>query len=143
MKKLLLLSISIAMIATVAVAQDQKQEQKSTTEVKPAVQEQKPQEAKDPKVERAEWEKKLKAELKLTDEQSAKFDALSKEYSDKMDAVLQDASLDKNAQKEKKMALKKEKEEKLLQFLTPEQQATYKAIIEKKKKEMEAPKQSS
>ncbi|HKB44582.1 MAG TPA: hypothetical protein VKC90_09330 [Chitinophagaceae bacterium] len=141
MKKLLLLSIGTAMIAAVAIAQDQKQE-KAAQEVKPAVvQDQKTQEQKDPKQAHAEWEKQLKADLKLTDEQAGKFDALNKEYNDKMDVLMQDASfasLDKDAQKEKKMALKKEKETKLLEFLTPEQQITYKTIIEKKKKEMEA-----
>ena len=35
------------------------------------------------------------------------------------------------------MALKKEKEAKLFEFLTPEQQTTYKELIEKRKKEME------
>src|SRR5438477_12319372 len=103
MKKLLLLSIGIAMITTAAMAQDQKQEQKAATEVKPAVQEQKAQDQKDPKQARAEWEKQLKADLKLTDEQSGKFEALNKEYNDKMDALMQDASftsLDKDAQKE-------------------------------------------
>jgi len=147
MKKLLLLSIGIAMITTAAMAQDQKQEQKAVTEVKPAAQEQKTQEQKDPKQARAEWEKQLKADLKLTDEQAGKFEALNKEYNDKMDALMQDASfasLDKEAQKEKKMALKKEKETKLLEFLTPEQQTTYKTIIEKKMKEMQpAPKTGS
>ena len=45
---------------------------------------------------------------------------------------------DKEALKEKKMALKKEKEAKLLAILTAEQQTKYKELIEKKKKEMEA-----
>ena len=43
----------------------------------------------------------------------------------------------KDVQKEKKMALKQEKEERFLAFLTPEQQTKYKEIIEAKKKEME------
>jgi Spy/CpxP family protein refolding chaperone len=139
MKKVLLLSIGIAMISAFAIAQDQK----ATQDVKPPVVEQKSQNQKDPKQERADWEKKLKAELKLTDEQTAKFDALNKEYNDKFDALAQDASLDMNAQKDKKMALKKEKEARLFEFLTPEQQTTYKTIIEKKKKEMESPKSGS
>ena len=42
-----------------------------------------------------------------------------------MDALAQDASLSMDAQKEKKMALKKEKEGKLFEFLTPEQQQKY------------------
>jgi hypothetical protein len=84
----------------------------------------------------AEWDNKIKTELKLTPDQVTKYDALSKEYSDKMDAVKQDASLNEDAQKQKKMELKKEKEGKLQEFLTPDQQTKYKEIIEKKKKDM-------
>jgi len=67
----------------------------------------------------------------------AKFDPLNKEYSDKMTAVAQDATISKEVQKERKMALKKEKEAKLFEFLTPEQQNKYRELIEQKKKEME------
>jgi Spy/CpxP family protein refolding chaperone len=116
MKKFLLCLVITAMVSTVSIAQDQK----------------------DVKQDRTEWEKKLKEELKLTPDQTTKFDALSKEYSDKMDALTSDATLTKEAQKEKKMALKKEKEAKMMEFLTAEQQAKYKEMMEKKKKEMEA-----
>jgi Spy/CpxP family protein refolding chaperone len=116
MKKFLLCLAITAVVSTVAIAQDQK----------------------DVKQERAEWDKKLKDELKLTTDQAVKYDALSKEYGDKMDALMADASLTKEVQKEKKMALKKEKEGKVMEFLTPEQQTKYKEIMEKKKKEMEA-----
>jgi len=54
-----------------------------------------------------------------------------------MSTISQDASLNKDAQKEKKMVLKKEKEAKLFEFLTPAQQTTYKELIEKRKKERE------
>ena len=54
------------------------------------------------------------------------------EYNEKIDAVLADASLAPEAQKEKKMALKKEKEAKLMELFSAEQQAKYKEIIEKK-----------
>lgn len=102
------------------------------------------QDHKDMKKEYAEWDKKVKDELKLTDEQVAKYDALNKEYRDKIDVVLQDASLTKDVQKERKMALKKEKEAKLNEFLTTEQQAKYKELVDKKMKEKEmAPKQGS
>lgn len=118
MKKLLMLMIATAMVTTAALAQmDQK---------------------KDYKKERAEWESKIKTELSLTTDQVAKFDALHKEYNDKMDAIATDATTDKEALKEKKMALKKEKETKLNEILTPEQQTKYKELIEKKKKAMEA-----
>jgi Spy/CpxP family protein refolding chaperone len=116
MKKLLLLLTVIAMVGTVAIAQ----------------------EVKNPKKNKAEWEQKIKTELQLTDEQTVKFDAVNQEFEPKFDAIAQDASLSKEAQKEKKMALKKEKEAKLFEFFTPEQQAKYKEIMEMKKKEMSA-----
>ena len=94
------------------------------------------QETKDYKQDRTEWEKKIKTELNLTAEQAAKFEALNKEYNEKIDAVLADASLAADAQKEKKMALKKEKEAKLMEIFNAEQQAKYKEIMEKKKKEV-------
>jgi len=115
MKKLLLMLTITAFVATAAVAQDQTQTQM--------------------KQNHAEWEKKMKDELKLTADQTTKYDALSKEYKDKMDALQSDATLTKEAQKEKKMALKKEKETKLFEFLTPEQQTKYKSLMERKKTE--------
>lgn len=90
---------------------------------------------------KADWDKKVKTELALTDEQVAKYDAVCKDYGDKIDAVMKDASLTKEAQKEKKMELKKEKQAKLFEFFTPEQQAKYNAMIEKKKAEKPVEKQ--
>lgn len=116
MKKFLLLALITAIVSTTVLAQDQK----------------------DVKQDKTEWEKKVKEELKLSDEQTAKYDALNKEYSDKISALMSDASLADDAKKEKKMALKKEKETKLNEFLTAEQQAKYKEIMERKKKEMAA-----
>ncbi|MBC7828065.1 MAG: hypothetical protein H7122_09980 [Chitinophagaceae bacterium] len=116
MKKLLLLLVVSAMVSATAMAQDQK----------------------DMKQDRTEWEKKIKDELKLTADQTVKYDAVNKEYNDKIDALMSDASLAKDVQKEKKMTLKKEKETKMMEFLTAEQQTKYKEIMEKKKKEMEA-----
>ena len=84
--------------------------------------------------EAADWEKKVKDDLKLTDEQSVKYEAINKEYKEKMDAVMNDAGLAKDVQKEKKMALKKEKQAKLNEFLSVEQQAKYSELMEKKKK---------
>ena len=124
-----------AILATSAVAQD------APTQAQPAA---KPEQAvkatevkkPDMKQERADWEKKIKDELKLTSDQAVKFEALNKEYNEKIDAVLADASLAPEAQKEKKMALKKEKEAKLMELFSAEQQAKYKEFIEKKKKEV-------
>lgn len=117
----MLLLAAAALVSTAALAQPEQKDQKDQ---------------KDYKKERAEWETKIKTELNLTTEQAAKFDALSKEYNEKLEAIAQDATLTPDVQKEKKMALKKEKETKFMELLTTEQQAKYKEIIEKKKKEM-------
>jgi len=111
MKKLLLLALSGLFITTIAVAQEQK----------------------DAKHDPKEWDKKVKTELKLTEDQVVKYDAVSKEYADKIDALKKDATLTKEAQKEKKMELKKEKQTKLFEFFTPEQQTKYTDLMEKKK----------
>jgi Spy/CpxP family protein refolding chaperone len=97
---------------------------------------------KDMKKEKTEWEKKVKDELNLTPEQVEKYDALNKEYDEKFTTISQDASLTKEAQKERIVALKKEKNEKFYEFLTPEQQAKHKEMVDKKMKEKGmAPKQ--
>lgn len=114
MKKLLLVFAITAFAATVSFAQDQK----------------------DMKKDKLEWEKKIKDELKLNPEQAEKYDALNKEYDGKFESLKGDATLTAEAQKERKMSLKKEKEAKLMEILTPEQQTTYRAIMEKKKREM-------
>jgi Na+-transporting NADH:ubiquinone oxidoreductase subunit NqrC len=114
MKKLLLSLLISGMISSVAFAQETK-------------------EAKEAKPDKVEWEKKIRTELNLTQEQTVKYDALNKEYSEKIDLLMKDASLAKEVQKEKKMALKKEKEVKLFEFLTAEQQVKYKEIMDKKK----------
>ena len=112
MKKLLLSLLVTAFAGGAVLAQDQvKQHDKS------------------------EWDKKIKEELKLTPDQVAKYDALNKEYAPRIDAIAKDASLTADVQKEKKMALKKEKEAKFMEILTTDQQAKYKEIIMKKKKE--------
>ena len=94
-------------------------------------------EQKDYKKSQEEWDKKVKEDLKLTSDQVVKYDALNKEYGEKISAVAQDATLSKETQKERKMALKKEKEAKLFEFLTPDQQNKYRELVEQKKKEME------
>ena len=116
MKKLFFLMVAFAFVGTAAMAQLEQKDYKKAQE---------------------EWDKKVKEDLKLTSDQVVKYDALNKEYSDKLSAVAQDATLSKETQKERKMALKKEKEAKLFEFLTPEQQNKYRELIEQKKREME------
>ena len=116
MKKVFFLIVAFAFVGTAAMAQLEQKDYKKSQE---------------------EWNKKVKEDLKLTSDQVVKYDALNKEYGDKMSAVAQDATLSKETQKERKMALKKEKEAKLFEFLTPDQQNKYRELIEQKKKEME------
>ena len=125
MKKVIVLFAMMAIVSAGAYAQNQPAQdpQKST--------QQDPQKA---AADKAEWDRTVKAELKLTPDQVQKYDALSKEFGDKIEALKSDATLDENARKEKKMALKKEKEARLAEFLTPEQQAKYKELVEKKMK---------
>ena len=116
MKKVFFLIVAFAFVGTAAMAQLEQKDHKKSQE---------------------EWDKKVKDDLKLTTDQVAKYDALNKEYSEKISAVAQDATLSKETQKERKMALKKEKEAKLFEFLTPDQQNKYRELIEQKKKEMQ------
>ena len=116
MKKVFFLIVAFAFVGTAAIAQLEQKDYKKSQE---------------------EWDKKVKEDLKLTSEQVVKYDALNKEYSDKISVVAQDPTLSKETQKERKMALKKEKEAKLFEFLTPDQQNKYRELIEQKKKEME------
>lgn len=81
----------------------------------------------------AEWDNKVKTELRLNPDQVSKYNALSKEYQDKTDAVKKDATLTEAQQKQKKLDLQKEQEIKLADFLTQEQLAKYKALMSKRK----------
>jgi Spy/CpxP family protein refolding chaperone len=132
MKKFFLLAIVAIVSASVAIAQEQK-----TAEVKTDKQtDQKAQPSRSEEI-----DKMITAELKLTEAQLEKYNALKKEFSEKKEAIAKDASLSNDVKKEKKGALMKEKETMFLSLLTPEQQAKYterRAEIEKK---LAAPKQ--
>ena len=125
MKKVFVLFAMMAIVSVGAYAQNQPAQDPA----KDAQQD--PQKAAQ---EKAEWDRTVKAELKLTPEQVQKYDAVGKEFGDKIEALKADASLTDDARKEKKMALKKEKEAKLAEFLTAEQQAKYKELVDKKMK---------
>ena len=59
------------------------------------------QENKDRDKQYAEWQQKIKDEVKLSDDQVSKWNALDAEYKDKMNATMQATNLDKDAQKAK------------------------------------------
>lgn len=113
MKRLVLSLMMAGALTCVAVAQDQK----------------------DMKQDAKDWDKKVKTELNLTDEQASKYDAICKEYGGKFDEIKKDAGMSKDAQKAKKMELKKEKQAKMFEFLTPEQQTKYTSLMDQKKAE--------
>lgn len=120
MKKFFVLFAMMAIVSASAIAQDQAHQD--------------PQKAAKDKT---EWDQKVKSELKMSADQSAKFDALNKEFAPKMEAIKSDASLNDEARKEKKMALMKEKQTRLAEFLSADQMTTYKRLVdEKMKKEM-------
>ncbi len=122
MKKYLFLALMSATLSTAAVAQSESQSQSQGQQ-------------QDPKHDREEWDRKVKEELKLTAEQITSYDAISKEFHDKLTALESNSSLDKDAIKQQKMQLKSEKVSRINQILTPEQQTRFKELIDKKKSE--------
>jgi len=64
---------------------------------------------------------RMKKELNLTEEQSAKLDASRKKMHEKMQAIRNDKSLTEEQQKEQRKALRKEQMENLKSILTEEQ----------------------
>jgi Spy/CpxP family protein refolding chaperone len=129
MKKIFLSAVIVSASVCAAYAQDQKTTQPAPQVVKET--DQKSYEAK----QASEWETKLKTELKLTEEQVTKIATLNRDFTEKKEAIVKDASLTDEARKEKKEALKKEKEAKFLEVLTPEQQTKYKLLVEEKMKQ--------
>ena len=128
MKKLLLSFLVACMFCLPAFAQQAQQAQQT--------------QGKDRQAEYAEWQLKIKDELKLTDEQVSRWNALDAEYKEKTNETMQSTTLDKDAQKARMMELRKEKNARFLEILTPEQQVKYTEIIEKKKKDAAAAKPS-
>jgi hypothetical protein len=129
MKKIFLSAVIVSASVCAAYAQDQKTTQPAPQVVKET--DQKSYEAK----QASEWETQLKTELKLSEEQVTKIATLNKDFTEKKEAIVKHASLTDEARKEKKEALKKEKEAKFLEVLTPEQQTKYKLLVEEKMKQ--------
>lgn len=130
MKKILLSAVIVSATVCVAGAQEQKNMQPPTQVAK-----QNDQQSYQAR-QAAEWDNLLKTELKLTDEQATKIAAINKDFAAKKDAILKDATLSDDAKKEKKEALKKDKETKMNEVLTPDQQVKYKQLMDAKMKEM-------
>jgi Spy/CpxP family protein refolding chaperone len=124
MKKTLLTALIISASVSTTFAQDQKQVVSTDiTVVKDADQ-------KSPEVKRAQdWQNTLATELKLTDEQSKKIAELDKAFGERRQAIHNNAILNDEAKKERKMALLKAKEAQFAKLLTPEQQARYKELV--------------
>ena len=137
MKKIILSAVIVSASVCVASAQEQKPVQPPTQVVK-----QNDQESYQAK-QATEWENLLKTELKLTDDQVTKIAAINKDFAEKKDAILKDATLGDDAKKEKKEALKKDRETKMNEVLTPDQQVKYKQLLDAKMKEMEAKKDAT
>ena len=130
MKKILLSAAIVSASVCAAYAQDQK-----TTQQAPPVVKQNDQKAQQAK-QAQEWENLLKTELNLTEDQQAKLAAINKDFNSKKEVILNDPTLSDEAKKEKKMALKKDKEAKTMEVLNPEQQVKYKQLVEEKMKQV-------
>jgi len=136
MKKIMLSAVIIAATVCAARAQEQKTNQQTGPQVVKET-DQKSYEAKQAQ----DWQNLLKTELKLTEDQSTRIAIINKEFADKKDAIMKDATLTEDAKKDKKATLKKEREAKFNEILTPEQQEKYKQLVEAKMKVAPAPKQ--
>lgn len=134
MKKILLSAVIVSACVYVASAQEQKPVQQPSQVVK-----QNDQQSYQAK-QAADWNNLLRTELKLTDDQVTKIAIINKDFADKKDAILKDATLADDAKLEKKEALKKDREAKMNEVLTPDQQVKYKQLMDAKMKEMEAKK---
>ena len=141
MKKILLSAVIVSASVCAVHAQDQKNapqpDQKATQPQVVKEVDQKSYAAKQAQ----DWDNLVKTELKLTEEQATKIAVINKDFSEKKDALLKDASLSEDAKKEKKEALKKDKEAKFIEVLTTEQQTKYTQLVEAKMKETKTPKQ--
>lgn len=141
MKKIMLFAVAVAASVCTVNAQEQKAAQQPAQQTtQPQVVKEVDQKSYEAK-QAQDWQNLLKTELKLTEEQSVKLAIINKEFTEKKEAILKDASLNDEAKKEKKTALKKDKEAKTLEVLTPEQQTKYKQLVEAKMKEAQTPKQ--
>lgn len=82
----------------------------------------------------AEMMKKMAEELKLTDDQKPKFEAIMKEQGEKMREVFQDQNLSREDKQAKMKELREANQAKIKAILTPEQAEKY----EKMQSEMRA-----
>jgi Spy/CpxP family protein refolding chaperone len=127
MKKALLTALIISASVCTAFSQTSK------TQVSPDVAVAKGADKKSTEVKQAqEWQALLVTELKLTDEQQKKIAELNKAFGEREKSIENNAELTNEAKAERKTMLKKAQETQFLKLLTPEQQARYKELVEKK-----------
>jgi len=129
MKKTLLTALIISASACAAFAQGQKADAPANAVVKET--DQQSYQAKQAQ----DWQNLLVTELKLTDEQVKKIDAMNKAFGDRRVAIEKNTELTDEAKAERKTALLKAKETQFMQLLTPEQQTKYKELVEARNKE--------
>lgn len=77
----------------------------------------------------------LKKELNLTKDQNTKFDAIYKEFNDKMAQARQNAGDDREAMRTKMQEMNKERDAKIEKILTPDQVKKWKEILAKQQAE--------
>jgi Spy/CpxP family protein refolding chaperone len=77
--------------------------------------------------------KELAERLNLTDDQKAKIKPILQDEMKALKALREDDTLDKDAKREKMMEIRKAHAAQILAILTPEQQAKFKAMQERRK----------
>ena len=117
MKKLVTVALAAALFAAPVMAQDKEKDH-------------------------AEWDNKVKTELKLTPDQAAQYDAISADFKGKIESLKSDNTLTADTREQRKMDLKKEKQTKINAILTPEQQTKFAELMDKKKKKKDNPDKS-
>ncbi|MFA5816778.1 MAG: hypothetical protein WC865_14280 [Bacteroidales bacterium] len=73
----------------------------------------------------------LKKELVLTKDQNTKFDAIYKDFNEKLDAARKAAGDDREGMRAKMTEMRKERDLKVEKILTPDQVKKFKAYLEK------------
>ena len=92
-----------------------------TQEQKNKIQEQRNQAIEKRKEMQAKRSEKMKKDLALTDDQSAKLKTLNENYKNQFESIRKDESMDRTAKQEKFKALHLQQKEELKSVLTPEQ----------------------
>ena len=135
-----LLPAAVVFVSFSALSQESKEQSKeirNTQEATSALSVDTNEPGKKVKKSNTEWDQKLKEALNLTEKQIFQMDKINKDFITKVEALKKNTNLSADELKEKKMELKKQKEESFMEILTPEQLSIYKSLLENENKPKE------